>query len=116
MIGHPHHSSRSDDTMVAVGFNPRLTRRLSCLPSRSDDMMVAVGFNPRFVMSYLPVRRVATIEHCSHTPAIIRRRYVTRRRLGRHGVRGLKPTATVNGRYATQAPAVELPVKDKERR
>ena len=53
--------SRSDDAMVAVGFNPRFADRAQKFSSRSDDAMVAVGFNPRFADRARSFRRVATV-------------------------------------------------------
>src|SRR5208337_2277843 len=62
--------------------------------------MVAVGFQPTDrVAPILPVpRRVATIE-------ILNRRYATRK-CGCVVNRGLKPTATIRGRYATKTACI----------
>jgi len=64
-------------------------------------MMVAVGFNPRFTASHEGSRRGATPETwlpLAHTH--IKRRDATQH-LYHPWNRGLKPTATLKGRYAT---------------
>ena len=67
----------------------------SCESSRSDGMTVAVGFNPRIEECHQPFRRVATIENVQ----VSLRDTVFFAGLQ---VRGLKPTATIGGRYATK--------------
>ena len=80
------------------GFVP-LAERYS---SRSDVMTVAVGFNPRNTScpTFL-LRRVATADvlsvvadHAAHGARTSE--------LGGDVLRGLKPTATIGGRYATK--------------
>ena len=91
---------------------------MSTARSRSDGSMVAVGFNPRSTDCANPFRRVATIEAGRGSLLEIvrrgeqfRRRYATQEHLGWDAHRGLKPTATLTGRYATdihQSPEVAL--------
>jgi hypothetical protein len=68
--------------------------------SRNDAMTVAVGFNPRITVSPLcSVRRVATIENQPSLRDGEKHRHTANS--------GLKPTATIGGRYATKC-AVRL--------
>ena len=62
--------------------------------SRSDGPTVAVGFNPPVVKPRNWLRRVATIEN---QPSLR-----DGKRFGGPTNRGLKPTATFKGRYATE--------------
>src|SRR5262245_30650931 len=69
-----------------------------CILVTERPATVAVGFNPRSAMTNIVVCRGATIEP-SFPPSI-----VAPRRDERVGIerRGLKPTATLNRRFATE--------------